>query len=182
MKLFLTSAGFDNINLAGHFFRMTDKKGSLMKALFIPAALHTPEIREAVPVFLEDLHRLGIKDGNIREYNLENPFEGDISDYDVILFTAGDPRFLMDRIKTVGFGKEIDGFLAEGGIYIGISAGSDIAAENLEDGLGYVPAVLECHAGNGLPAGTKIQTDTKVIPLTDSQALVMDGNRMYVVE
>ena len=182
MKIFLTSAGFDNRNLVDEFFTMTNKSGKSLKALFIPAALNTPEMKKAVPVFLEDLYCLGIKDENITEYNLVESFKGDIKDYDVILFTAGNPVFLMERIKAVGFKEKIDEFLENGGIYIGISAGSDIAAKNLREGLGYINTIIECHSEKGTPVGSLNLKENQKVNLTDNQALLINGNIVEVKE
>ncbi|MBN1624456.1 MAG: Type 1 glutamine amidotransferase-like domain-containing protein [Clostridia bacterium] len=181
MKLFLTSAGFDNRLLVDEFFKLTDKTGKSLKALFIPTALNTPEMREAIPVFMEDLYCLGITDENITVYDLEESFLGEISDFDVMLFTAGNPDFLMERINSVGFKKSIDEFLEKDGIYIGISAGSDIVAANIKNGLGYINTIIECHAKNGKPAGIlNIEAIDKVL-LTDNQALVINGYHSEVI-
>lgn len=174
MKLFLTSAGFDNRLLVDKFFKLTDKIGKNMKALFIPTALNTPEMREAIPIFMEDLYCLGITEENITVYDLDEPFSGDISDFDVMLFTAGNPEFLLERVNSVGFKKNIDEFLENDGIYIGISAGSDIAANNLKDGLKYIDNIIECHSHHGEIKG-------KTIYLTDLQALVMNNNQLKIV-
>jgi len=182
MKLFLTSAGFDNRRLVGEFLALTDKTGESMTALFIPTALNTPEMKNAVPIFLEDLYCLGIKKENITEYNLEEPFKDDINNYDVILFTAGNPEFLMERINSTGFKEQMDTFLENGGIYIGISAGSDIAAKNLTDGLGYIDTVIECHCKEGDKPGPINLSERKTIYLSDEQALVMNGNDIRIKE
>ena len=182
MKLFLTSAGFDNRKLVDEFFKLTDKNGDSLKALFIPTALNTPEMKEAIPIFKEDLYCLGINDENITEYNLDEPFCGDIKDFDVMLFTAGNPEFLMERIIAVEFRTKIDEFLKNDGIYIGISAGSDIAVANLENGLRYLDLVIECHAKTGSHAGILNPEETKKIYLTDNQAIVINGNLAYITE
>jgi peptidase E len=181
LKLFLTSAGFDNRKLVDEFFRLTDKKGKNMKALFIPTALNTTEMREAIPIFMEDLYCLGITDENITEYDLEEPFSGDIGDFDVMLFTAGNPDFLMEKIISMGFKKKIDEFLENDGIYIGISAGSDIAAANIKNGLGYIKTIIECHAKNDKPPGILNIEDTDRVLLNDNQALIINGNRAEVI-
>ena len=151
-----------------------------MKALFIPTALNTPEMKEAIPIFLEDLYCLGVLYESITTYNLEKPFTGNIEEYDVILFTAGDPVYLMERVNAVDFRKELNTFLASGGIFIGISAGSDIAAGNLDNGLRYIPAKLECHSKDGTPEGSISINDMEVIELTDDQALVVEEEKIYI--
>ena len=175
MKLFLTSAGFDNRKLVDEFFKLTDKAGDSLKALFIPTALNTPEMKEAIPIFKEDLHCLGINDENITEYNLDEPFCGDIKDFDVMLFTAGNPEFLMERIIAVEFRTKIEEFLKNDGIYIGISAGSDIASHNLKNGLRLIDKIIECHATDGSINGNTIY-------LTDSQALIIDNSQWKIVQ
>lgn len=182
MKLFLTSAGFDNRKLVNEFFKLTDRQGSRLRTLFIPTALNTPEMKQAIPVFMEDLYCLGIVDENITQYDLEKPFVGSIEDYDVILFTAGNPDFLMKRINEVGFREEIGKFLATGGIYIGISAGSDIAGNNIKEGLNLIDANIECHCDEGNPAGVVDLRNSNLIKLSDMQALVIDENDIQIKE
>jgi len=180
MKLFLTSAGFDNPKLVKEFFTLTSKKGKELKALFIPTALRTPEMKEAVPVFLEDLYRLGILKENIEKYDMEDSFSGEIRRFDVIFFTAGDPVFLMNRINETGFVKQIDLFMKNGGIFIGVSAGSDIACRNLPDGLSYIDVVIECHSDEGSPDGKIDEKVTDKVMLSDMQALILDDSGIRI--
>ncbi len=182
MKAILTSTGFDNKNIQILFIEMLNKPVSEVRALFVPAALTTEQQEEYGQCFLDDLLGTGIDEKNIVTYNLESPFEGEIAAYDVIYFSGGDPELLMSKINAMGFKPLIDKFVDAGGIYFGASAGSDIAANGIENGLNYVGVKITCHDKQGHPAG---EVDTKKRPeikISDTQAVIVDDGRVFVVE
>ena len=48
--------------------------------------------------------------------------------YDAIYFCGGSPEYLMKRIRRVRLAAPLRQFTEEGGVYVGVSAGSIIAA------------------------------------------------------
>lgn len=182
MKLFLSSAGFDNENLISPFLKLLNKRPQDTKALFIPTALNTEKSREYIPVFLQDLYKLGIRNENISSYNLDYEMtEEKLKSFDLIFICPGDPEYLLGRIIDSGFLQNILSALERNMPYIGLSAGSDIIAKNLPGSLGLVDFVIECHAEKGSPAGP-LSADYKRVYLSDEQALIVDGDRIEVLE
>lgn len=69
--------------------------------------------------------------------------------YDAIYFCGGSPEYLMKRIRRVRLAAPLRQFTEEGGVYVGVSAGSIIAASNMRSGLQLVNCVLHVHCGAG---------------------------------
>ncbi len=183
MKAILTCAGFDNDNLVPVFLNLLGQPSERVKALFIPTALNTPAAREYIHVFMEDLYKVGIIDENIDLYDLNEPFEEKkIKEYSVIFFCPGDPGFLLKKVNEMKFAEVLKVFNDNGGVYIGVSAGSDIAALNLPENLGYLNATIECHAKEGHITGLLDTDSAPLVKLTDNQAIVINGSRVEVVE
>ena len=75
---------------------------------------------------MEDLYKIGFIDSCIDTYDLSEPFDDDeIIKYDVVFFCAGDPKYLLKKVNEVNFDKSLKCFFDSGGVYIGVSAGSD---------------------------------------------------------
>ena len=183
MKAILTSAGFDNNKLVPVFLNLFDRPVESAKALFIPTALNTHDSREYVHVFLEDLYKVGIIDSNIDEYDLDKPFDHEkIKKYDIVFVCPGDPVHLLDKVKEMKFRDVLEIFFSNGGVYIGVSAGSDIVALNLPDNLGYLNATIECHAKEGHENGPLDTSDAPLVKLTDEQAIVINEKVVSVVK
>ena len=70
----------------------------------------------------------------------------------------------------------------EGGVYVGVSAGSIIAASNMRSGLQLVNCVLHVHCGAGEQPGEVPLALYPQIRLTNSQALRVAGREAKVIE
>lgn len=183
MKAILTSAGFDNDNLVGVFHELLGKQPNLVKALFIPTALNTPKAREYVHVFLEDLYKVGITDENIDTYDLNEPFDSEkITEYGIVFICPGNPEYLLKKINEMDFSQVLKVFFRNGGVYIGVSAGSDIAAANFPKGLGYIKCSIECHAKKGARCGILDPTIDTLVKINDNQAIVIKDDEIFLVE
>ena len=64
--------------------------------------------------------------------------------YDAIYFCGGSPEYLMKRIRRVRLAAPLRQFTEEGGVYVGVSAGSIIAASNMRSGLQLVKLRTAC--------------------------------------
>mgnify|MGYP007114142051 FL=1 len=64
-------------------------------------------------------------------------------------------------------------------VYLGISAGSMIAAGNFADGLGYLTNPLIPHAETGNPCGKISNSDS--IELSDGQIVLIQGERQEII-
>ncbi|MEM0465286.1 MAG: Type 1 glutamine amidotransferase-like domain-containing protein [Candidatus Pacearchaeota archaeon] len=52
--------------------------------------------------------------------------------YDAVYICGGNTYYILDRIRKTGLDSSIKKFVRKGGLYIGVSAGSIIAGENIE--------------------------------------------------
>ena len=64
----------------------------------------------------------------------------------MIAFCGGNAHTLLSEINRTGFSKPLKQAIENGLVYLGISAGSMIAAGNFSDGLGYLANPLIPHA------------------------------------
>ena len=70
----------------------------------------------------------------------------ELTQYDMIVFCGGNARTLLGEINRTGFAKLLKQAIENGLVYLGISAGSMVAAGNFSDGLGYLANPLIPHA------------------------------------
>ena len=183
-KLILTSAGFENQKIAKLFFDMIGKSPSQIKVIFVPVAAIDEESRAVLPKCMNDLTGNGIPDENIFVYNLDVPLNFDeMKKYDAIYFCGGNTKHLMKSInRQKGFRKILEEFIAVGGVFVGVSAGSMIACHNLLNGLHYANCRIWVHEKQGDSAGTVKLNILKNIRISDCQALVIDGTNSYILE
>lgn len=80
------------------------------------------------------------------------------------------------------FGCSAPTVTEEGGVYVGVSAGSIIAASNMRSGLQLVNCVLHVHCGAGEQPGEVPLALYPQIRLTNSQALRVAGREAKVIE
>ena len=180
MKLLLTSTGFSNPKLGQRFLRMAGKPAAEIRALFIPTAAIEPDAIDMLPACLGDLRGLGIPDAHIRVCDLHQPVTAaELDDIDAVYVCGGSTAYLLQRVNEAGFGEALRTFLARGGVYVGVSAGSVIAAQNLPHNLGYVPCQLNVHCAQGSPDGPL--GERTAIDLTNEQAIVIDGASVAIV-
>lgn len=182
-KLLLTSAGFENENLRQIFLQLVGKKPEDIRALWIPTAATDDDARAVLPKCMGDLALSGIPYRNITTYDLYRPMElEELRRYDTVYFCGGDPYYLLNRIRAVGFDVPLRTFVEEGGVYVGASAGSWIAVRNLPNPLAYVNCSLDCHLEEGDPAGPVDLADCPFLRLTNRQAVLVHGDACSIVE
>jgi len=68
----------------------------------------------------------------------------------------------------------------EGMFYIGVSAGSIVATNNIPYNLGYANCILDVHCQSGSPCGSFNDGDN--IYLNDEQAIWINGDKADVIE
>jgi len=182
-KILLTSSGFENKRIMHLFHNLFDKSPSKLKALFIPTAANDSDAIAVLPKCMGDLLDAGIPDENITVFDLHcnMPFE-DLCKYDLVYFTGGSPHYLLQRINDTGFNISLKQFVENGGVYVGVSAGSWIATNNLPNNLGYINCTLDVHMQIGTKSGSIDTSQNPHINLTDSKALLILGNECKVIE
>jgi len=104
----------------------------------------------------------------------------EMQEYDVLLFGGGEASILLNEINRTGFNEVVNQAVENGLFYVGISAGSMIAAGNLANNLGYIKNPILFHCEKGTPCGNIPQEGE--IHLTDSQAVWIDGSVSQIIE
>ena len=198
-KLLLTSTGFNNRRFASLFLEKINKDAADIKVIFIPTAATDDDAKEMLPNCYQDLTNCGILSKNILIYELRHLISQghykkqsdlpkflrlltieEMGEYDAIYFCGGDEVHLLNEINRSGVKKVLKSAVENGLFYIGTSAGSVIAAENLPDNLGFIENNLYVHCAKGTQCGNfKAGQD---ICLTDHQAVWIEGNDYEIIE
>lgn len=201
-RLFLTSSGLTQ-ETTELFWKAVGKEPANTRAILVPsAAVENDAAREGIPVCMERLLHMGIPFPNILLYHLgfllshgytrtyssyiqdiPIPFRlmsaQELAQYDMIVFCGGNARTLLQEVHRTGFAQPLKQAVANGLVYLGISAGSMIAAGNFADGLGFLPNPLMPHAATGTPDGRVSSKD--LIDLADGQAVCMLGEQVEII-
>ena len=180
-KILLTSTGFENKNIENKFIKLLNKNPKEAKVLFIITAAIDPEAIRILSKCLNDLTNCGIKDENIIIYDLHNyMIEEEMNKYDAIYVCGGSTKHLISRMSEIDFKKSIEYYLNNGGIYVGVSAGSVCASGKYENNLGFIKNALDVHCNVGTENGI-INTDEKIC-LTNNQAIYIDDEIAEIFE
>lgn len=201
-KILLTSTGFCNKCFEKLFLQKIGKPSDQIKVIFIPTAAVSDDAREVLPGCMQDLTDAGILLQNIFIYHLgyvmslNHPrvyksrqsdipamfrllSQDEMKEYDAVYFCGGDTAYLLSEINRTGFADIIKQAVENGLFYIGVSAGSIIAAGNLPDNMRYVENKLSVHCKNGTPCGKL--PDGEKISLTNSQAIWIEGDNSEII-
>lgn len=180
-KILLTSTGFENRSIENKFLELLNKKVDEAKVLFIIAAAIDPDAIRMLSGCLDDLTNCGVKDENITIYDLHKIIpEEELNKFDAIYVCGGSTKHLVSRMEEIDFKKSVEKYLENGGIYIGVSAGSVCASGKYENGLDFIKNVLDVHCDVGTDNG-RIVSDEKIC-LTNNQAIYIDDNSMTIFE
>lgn len=180
-NIILTSTGFDNENIKNKFIELLDKDVKESKILFIITAANDPDSVRILSGCLDDLTNCGIVDSNITVYDMHKLIsEDELKQYDAIYVCGGSTRYLVDRIKELNIKPLITNYLDNGGIYIGVSAGSVCASGKYKDGLGFIDNILDVHCDKGTDNGIIDSNDD--IYLTDNQAIYINDKEKIIFE
>lgn len=179
-KILLTSAGFENPAVKERFLCLLEKDPKHARALFVPTAAIDDGARAMLPKCMGDLLSAGLLSEHITTYDLDRPMTDDeLSDYDTVYFCGGDTAHLLKCVRSSSFAETLDRALDRGLLYVGVSAGSVIAAQNLPDNLGYLSRRLQVHCEQGSPCGPLPDGE---ISLSDAQAVCLCGKTAEIIE
>lgn len=174
MRVFITSAGIETEEIKDCFIDMMGKEMSKVKALFIPTAAIFPDAIEVLPACMDDLLKCGIPGENITVFDLHRGMEiEELQEYDVVYLCGGSPRYLLERVNDTGFNKTLMEYIEKNGVVIGVSAGSIIFANNLDDNLGLIDTKLGVHCPEGEQRGKVSYPLKENIRLTNTCVLVV---------
>jgi len=202
-RLLLTSGGL-NESLQKFFFSQVCKPANEIKVILIPsAATHNDSARECLSLCTYHLINMGIATQNIFVYHLGyllsekymrtyscdgmNVFAQfrllspeDLATYDVIIFGGGEANVLLEEMNRTGFSKVVKQAVEKGLLYMGISAGSMVAAGNFPNSLGYINNAIIVHSSRGTSCG-EVTGDGDIF-LTDDQAIWIEGESVQIIE
>ena len=133
-----------------------------------------------LPKCMNDLLKCGIPEENVTVFDLHrNMSLEELRRFDLVYLTGGRTAYLLERINETGFRENLLGYIRENGLVLGVSAGSIIFANNLENNLGLLNAKLDVHCRSGENTGPLEEKDH--IQLTNDCALLLDGKEITVV-
>ena len=181
-KILLTSTGFENEVIKKLFLELLDVEAKDANVLFVTTAANDPGAVRILSKCLNDLTACNIPDGNITVYDMHKGMSvEELSHYDAIYVCGGSTDYLAARIEEVEMVPVIDKYVDNGGIYIGVSAGSICASgSRYKNGLNFINNKLSVHCDNGTPDGPV--NDEGEIFLTDNQAIYINGEENVIFE
>lgn len=180
-KILLTSAGFENENIKNKFLELLNCDVTNAKILFIITAANNPVAVRFLSKCLDDLTNCNIPDENITVYDMHRLLTQDeINKFDAIYVCGGNTKYLVDRISELNIKYVIDKYIENGGIYIGVSAGSIAASGKYKEGLNFIENNLDVHCNNGTQNGI-INTNDDIY-LTDNQAIYINDKGKVIFE
>lgn len=185
MKALLTSCGLETETIKNKFIGFLDKDVSEIKAIFIPTAAIKVDAINVLPKCMNDLIKCGITKQNILIYDLHRPMLLDeLLNYDVVYICGGDTKYLLDRMNENEFGRNLQHFIKENKIVVGVSAGSVIFAGNLQNNLGLLHQNLNVHCSDKQcnAPGYIDMASTNPIKLGNQQGIVFESeNVAYII-
>lgn len=180
-KILLTSTGFDNENIKNKFIELLNTNIENVKVLFIITAANDPDAVRILSGCLDDLTKCGITDENIKVYDMHKPLSQDeVNQYNAIYVCDGSTKYLVERIDEIKFKMTIDEYISQGGVYVGVSAGSVCASGKYQNGLGFIENRLDVHCDEGSNNG--IITSNDDLYLTDNQAIYISDSEKIIFE
>jgi len=181
-KILLTSSGFDTKALEEVFLRLVGKPAKAMRVLFVPTAAIDPGAIAVLPKCMDDLLRVGVEPRHIRVFDLHRSLTAEeMNEYDAVYFTGGSPPYLLERINATGFNTVLADWVERGGVYVGVSAGSYVAAGNMKNGLGYLRAELAVHTETGTASGVFDNARVNKIKLMNGSAVLIHGAQYEII-
>lgn len=180
-KILLTSTGFDNKNIEKKFLELLNKNPEDAKVLFIITAAIDPDAVRILSGCLDDLTNCGIKDENITVYDMHKAMIlQELTVFDAIYVCGGSTKHLVSRMEEINFKYVVNEYTNNGGIYVGVSAGSVCASGKYPNGLGFIKNVLDVHCDVGSEIG-KIDNDDE-INLDDNQAIFISDEGAVIIQ
>ena len=179
-KILLTSTGFENVNIKNKFLELLNCDTANAKILFIITAANNPDAVRILSKCLNDLTNCDIPDENITIYDMHKLVtQEEINKYNAIYVCGGSTKYLVDRIDELNIKPIIDKYIENGGIYIGVSAGTVAASGKYEKGLGLIENIVAVHCDNGDDNGIIKNKDN--VCLTNNQAIYINDDDKFVI-
>lgn len=199
MKLLLTSSGLTSKRLGKEFVMLLKKSVQDSKILVIHTA-QKPEHMIFVNEVGEEISKQGILLSNISYVNISGEIPNILlSKYDAVYVCGGNTYFILDRIRKTRLDNSLKRYVKSGGLYIGVSAGSIIAGQNIQivgwgiegdsneislkdlRGLGFTNIAVFPHYKHKLKREVeefKSLVDYPVEPLKDGEAIIIKDKKV----
>lgn len=130
MKLFLTSAGFTNQEIAREFLAQLPFPVGQSRVLIVAYA-QNPEEEFYVNESKKEIQQLGFE--NIVIANMHHPVDvSSLGDFSVIYVCGGNTFAILQKLRETGLSAFIIQQVQAGAVYVGVSAGSIIAGPSIE--------------------------------------------------
>lgn len=202
MKLLLTSAGLSTNEIKQRFLELVGKNANQINVAFIPTAADLEEDKWFVEKDNKILLDLGVKIKIVDLKQSKNELANDLKGVDVIYVEGGNTFYLLYWVFKSGFDLLLREFLDNGGLYIGVSAGSIITCPSIEsagwkgfddpsivklknnDGLHLVDFGIFPHYETKYDELIKNKSKNlsyKIETLTNEQAFAVDGSKLEKV-
>jgi len=201
--LFLTSAGIVP-EVRKDFLSILKKKPEDVKVLSITTAAYGETkdpwwLKKDVELLhdcgIQHIEEFDLKDKNIKE--VEKAFE----EKDIVFVNGGNTFYLLHHVQKSGFDIIIKRFIKNGGIYVGVSAGTILANPTIEvagwknidknkvglqniTALNFVDFLTFVHFNESyrqLVDEESKKTTLPIVAITDTQAILVQGKKVKIV-
>lgn len=182
-KVILTSAGFENKIIEDKFIELINKPRNEIMVLFIPTAAINADAIAVLPKCMNDLLDAKIPKENVHVYDLHKEMSLEkLIKYDAVYFCGGNTQYLLDRINEIEFNITLKEYIQKGGVFVGVSAGSIIAAQNLPNNLEFINCLLSVHCTKGTEIGEINTSNCPQVKLTNNQAILLTDDGVQIIE
>jgi len=189
-------------DITDDFLKLLGREPKDSRLIFVPTAADPEEDKWYVKKDKERLNELGFK---IEEINLQvenaRSLDKEFTGADVVYVEGGNTFYLLDWVRKSGFDGEVKRFLENGGVYVGVSAGSMIAGPNIETAgwkhadnnfiglkdliaMGLVDFAISPHFDETVAEAVRAAAAKAGYPsvaLTDVQAILVNGDDVRIV-
>ncbi len=131
MKLLLTSDGLSSPRIRKAFRKLYGSDLDNCKIIVL-YTLQRPEFIRYTQKVGRELQKLKILFPHIRYVNISEEKSFSFKGYKVVYVCGGNTFYIIDKLRKQGFVPEIKKLVKNGGIYIGVSAGSIIAGQDIK--------------------------------------------------
>lgn len=183
-KMILTSTGLTTPDIIDELYKMLNKPINQIRVLFVPTAAIDKKAQSVVPLCFQELIDLGVISNNIITYNCNRYIsEDEFNEYDIIYFCSGNEDYLMKKINECNIINELNQAVNKQLIFIGVSAGSMIASDNMQykKGLGLISLQINPHATKDITPNGIIFNKNNIINLADDHAIIVIGRHMHII-
>lgn len=199
-RVLMTSSGLSD-PLKALFFSQIGKSPEKLRVLYIPtaAAVDDDGAREGVALCIAELLKMGLQETAIFPYHINcvlsngytKPYLPDVPPlyrkmtaeellrFDLVLVGGGNAGFLMKELCRTGLAETLYEAVEKGLFYLGISAGSMVAAGNFAEGLRWIANPIFPHSPIPAPCGALPEKDA--IHLANGQAVWLCGDTAQIL-